>query len=126
MKEERRRHKRCKLKLNAQIHDVDKGVESGLFEVAVIDVSKEGLKLSLKGLLEEGSRQLVSIPYRGIESLCFAEIVWKKFENQQMSYGLKIIRWLHLEKRLEANFNPRRHDNPFMNLFSQPILSFAH
>jgi len=102
--EDRRQHLRYDVGLIAEIHDVDKGVESGIFEVNVINLSIGGLKLSCKGLLDEGSRVLVSISCVGIESFCLAEIVWKKFENKQMSYGLKIIRWSPLGERLKANF----------------------
>ncbi len=93
MNEERRKYTRYKCLLPAVILMAE-GRDKLIKRTSVHDFSRGGLKLVVKFIsLEQGSNLDLKlyIPEKELNATLKAEIAWKKFDDNKIELGLKII-----------------------------------
>lgn len=69
-----------------------------------LDVSRQGLRLKVSYNVPVGSVLSVILYYRGRESVCLCQVVWKRDMGSEKLYGLYIKDWSKLDALLEKRF----------------------
>lgn len=69
-----------------------------------LDVSRQGLRLKVTYNVPVGSVLSVILYYRGRESVCLCQVVWKRELGHEKLYGLFIKDWSKLDALLEKRF----------------------
>lgn len=70
-----------------------------------LDVSRQGLRLKVPYNVPVGSVLSVILYYRGRESVCLCQVVWKRDIGNERLYGLYIKDWSKLDALLEKRFS---------------------
>ena len=92
MTEERRKHRRYKCLLPAEVLKT-KGKDKLVERTTVHDFSRGGLKLVINIIaIDPGSdiELKLYVPEKGLKTSLKAEIAWKKFADDKLEVGLKI------------------------------------
>jgi hypothetical protein len=66
-----------------------------------LDISRAGMRLASQYNATVGSRVSTVVYYKGFDSLCLCEVVWKRVENGRYLYGMFIKEWSQLDPALE-------------------------
>lgn len=99
---ERRKESRFLLEIGAQLIDsTDRGLREPI-EGRVLDVSQNGLKLRIWHDAPIGARFSISLQYNEDDSLCMAEVMWKRESTIGMIYGLRVTHWTYLTPLLAS------------------------
>ncbi len=69
-----------------------------------LDVSRQGLRLKVPYNVPIGSVLSVILYYRGRESVCLCQVMWKHDLGRDQLYGLFIRDWSKLDSMLERRF----------------------
>ncbi len=87
------------------------GDDSGISRLEAIvpgralDISRHGMRLKVPYNVPNGSVLSVIVYFRGRESVCLCQVVWKREYEGEKLYGLFIKDWSKLDSMLERRLN---------------------
>lgn len=68
-----------------------------------LDVSRQGMRLKATYNVSVGTLVSAIVYYKGRESVCLCEVVWKREMMGQPLYGVFIKQWSQMDPALEKN-----------------------
>ena len=74
-------------------------------QCTALDISKHGMRLASHYNVPVKSTISIIVYYRGYESICLCDVVWKRTVNDEFLYGLYIKEWSKLDSKLDAQLN---------------------
>ena len=75
-----------------------------IVNATALDVSRQGMKLKVYYNAPVGALLSVIFYVGGADSVCLAEVIWRREENEKTVYGLYTKEWSKLSPELEAMF----------------------
>jgi len=79
---------------------------------SALDVSKQGMRLKALYNVSVGSLLSVVIYYKKRESVCLSEVIWKRNERGESTYGLFFREWSKLDKNLDEKLSSMEQRDP--------------
>ena len=107
LSDERRRFPRIPVGYTVSIIAADNGTVDMNARGTVLNMSREGLCMRMQFNASVGSIVSVGIVFRDHDSLLLSEVMWKREENAQFLYGLKIKKWCYLDSALERELEDK-------------------
>jgi len=102
---ERRKHARFEGHFKVDLLNMGEDPQISPWEVIIpgvaLDISRQGMRLKVPYNVAVGSYLSVIAYYKGSESICLCEVVWKRPDVGQTIYGLYIKEWSRMDDRLE-------------------------
>lgn len=103
LENERRKERRFLMDLGAQLIDSTSQSLREPLEGRVLDISRNGLRMEVWHDAPVGARFSISLQYNDDDSLCLAEVIWKRETTKGMVYGLRVHHWTYLTPLLAAD-----------------------
>jgi hypothetical protein len=85
-----------------------------------LDVSLQGMRLRVSYNVPVNSILSVIVYFRGHESVCLCQVVWKVDQGREKLYGLYIKEWSKLDSMLERRLNSMTLPPPTQHLSPTP------
>jgi len=96
---ERRRHYRIDVDWPVEL--VQAGRPLGrVITGRVLDISKEGMRITFWHDDRVGARFRLKLVYKGFESICDGDVVWKSTPAKGMIFGIHVVSWVTLHPEL--------------------------
>lgn len=103
---DRRNHPRLEGQFQVDLLNMGDDPSISPFESVVpgeaLDVSRSGMRLKVTYKVPVGTFLSAIVYYKGYQSICLCEIVWRRELMGEQLYGLYIREWSKLDKVLET------------------------